>query len=150
MTREAPLAAASRRLSGTRGRGRPRKRPPELAPGPSNGDLAAAHVKAPPEAGSGHIPGTPPARPRASRGPERGAVASGASAPLAPRLLDVDGSAHYLSVSPWTIRDLYAAGRLPRVRLPLAGDRELRRLLFDRSDLDRLVEAFKELKEGVP
>jgi hypothetical protein len=39
---------------------------------------------------------------------------------------------------------MVAAGRLPRVRLPLAGDGELRRILIDRADLDRLIEASKE------
>jgi hypothetical protein len=73
----------------------------------------------------------------------RGSTVQQASA-LAPRVLDVDGSARYLSVSPWTIRDLYASGRLARVRLPLEGDRELRRLLFDVHDLDQLIEASKD------
>jgi Helix-turn-helix domain len=56
-----------------------------------------------------------------------------------PRLLDVQAAAKYLSVSVWTIRDLEAAGELRRVRLPL-GRSEVRRLLFDRRDLDRLVD----------
>jgi hypothetical protein len=59
---------------------------------------------------------------------------------IVPRLLDVQSAADYLSVSVWTIRDLEAAGELPRVRLPLGGRSELRRLLFDRRDLDRLVD----------
>ena len=66
-----------------------------------------------------------------------------ALSPLTPRLLDVRGAAAYLGVSTWTIRDLDAAGRLPRVRLTLAG-RECRRLLFDVRDLDRLIEVSKE------
>lgn len=90
-----------------------------------------------------------PGRPRAaspSLSPQaetREAKAPSASV-IAPRLLDVDAAAAYLSVSSWTIRDLEAAGRLVRVRLPLAGDRECRRLLFDRTDLDRLVERAKD------
>lgn len=63
---------------------------------------------------------------------------------LTPRLLDVVGAAAYLGVSQWTIRDLDAAGHLPRVRLPLPGGKELRRLLFDRTDLDRLIERSKD------
>ena len=59
------------------------------------------------------------------------------------RLLDVEDAAAYLGISSWTLRDLHAAGRLPRVRLPLAGDRECRRLLFDVRDLDQLVELSK-------
>jgi len=64
--------------------------------------------------------------------------------PVTPRFLDVSGAAAYLAVSEWTIRDLDAAGHLPRVRLPLPGGKELRRLLFDRTDLDRLVERSKD------
>ena len=60
------------------------------------------------------------------------------------RLLDVAGAARYLSVSVWCVKDLLRAGRLPRVRLPLAGDRGVRRLLVDRADLDRLIESSKE------
>jgi hypothetical protein len=40
--------------------------------------------------------------------------------------------------------DLVAAGRLPRVRLPLDGDRACRRLLVDVRDLDHLIDASKE------
>lgn len=61
-----------------------------------------------------------------------------------PRLLDIVGAAHYLSVSEWTIRDLVGNGTLPRVRVPLPNNGELRRVLLDRSDLDRLVEVWKE------
>jgi len=62
----------------------------------------------------------------------------------APRLLDVDAAAAYLGVSSWTIRDLDAAGVLPRVRVPLPNGGELRRLLFDRADLDRLIDLWKD------
>lgn len=64
--------------------------------------------------------------------------------PIAPRLLDLDAAATYLGVSPWTVRDLEAAGVLKRVRVPLPGGRELRKLLFDKADLDRLIEAWKD------
>ena len=93
----------------------------------------------------GHVPGTSPAQ-----GPENSevngrALACLAVAPVPPRLLDLDGTAVYLGVSPWTVRDLEATGVLRRVRVPLRNGGELRKLLFDRSDLDRLVEAWKEL-----
>jgi excisionase family DNA binding protein len=61
-----------------------------------------------------------------------------------PRLLDVDAAAAYLGVSSWTVRDLDAAGVLPRVRVPLPNGGELRRLLFDRADLDRLIDVWKD------
>jgi excisionase family DNA binding protein len=63
---------------------------------------------------------------------------------LIPRLLDLEAAAAYLGVSPSTIRDLEAAGVLPRVRVPLPGGRELRKLLFDKADLDQLIDAWKE------
>ena len=63
---------------------------------------------------------------------------------ISPRLLSLDTAAAYLSMSPWTIRDLEAQGVLPRVRVPLPGGRELRKLLFDKADLDRLVGVWKD------
>jgi hypothetical protein len=60
------------------------------------------------------------------------------------RLLDLRQAAGYLGVSVWTVRDLEAAGVLPRVLIPLGnGYSTLRKLLFDRADLDRLIEAWK-------
>ena len=67
-----------------------------------------------------------------------------ASALLAPRLLDLAATATYLGVSPWTVRDLDAAGVLARVRVPLPKGGELRKVLFDRADLDRLIAAWKD------
>ena len=64
--------------------------------------------------------------------------------PVTARLLDLSRAAFYLGVSPWTVRDLEAAGVLPRVRVPLPGRGELRRVLFDKEDLDRLIAAWKE------
>jgi len=58
-------------------------------------------------------------------------------------LLDLGSTAAYLGVSPWTVRDLEAAGTLKRVRVPTRGGGDLRKLLFDREELDRLVEAWK-------
>ncbi len=63
--------------------------------------------------------------------------------PLDPRLLDIVQAARYLGVSPWTIRSLEWSGVLPRVPIPLADGRDLRKLLFDRTDLDRLIESWK-------
>jgi len=58
--------------------------------------------------------------------------------------LDLPSTASYLGLSAWTIRDLEAAGVFPRVRVPLPRGGELRKLLFDREDLDRLVTSWKE------
>ena len=64
--------------------------------------------------------------------------------PISPRLLDLPTAAGYLGVSSWTVRDLEAAGVLPRVRVPLPGGGELRKLLFDKNDLDRLIDRSKD------
>jgi hypothetical protein len=58
--------------------------------------------------------------------------------------LDLPAAAAYLGVSQWTIRDLEAAGTLPRMRVPVGLHGELRKLLFDREDLDRQIEAWKD------
>jgi hypothetical protein len=60
-----------------------------------------------------------------------------------PRLLDLDAAGAYLAVSPWTVRDLIAAGILARVRIPLPNGGELRKVLLDREDLDQLVARWK-------
>jgi hypothetical protein len=91
------------------------------------------------------------ARLRRPAGRPRKAVAA-VPTPLVPtplveqvrRLLDLNTAAAYLGLSPWTLRDLEARGVLPRVRVPLPNGGELRKLLFDRADLDRLIERWKD------
>lgn len=86
-----------------------------------------------------------PGRPRKTLTPARLAATAVAAAGLPPRLLDVQASARYLGgVSDWTVRDLDAAGILSRVRIPLPNGGELRRVLYDRADLDVLIERWKE------
>ena len=63
---------------------------------------------------------------------------------VAPRLLDLHVSASYLGLSEWTVRELEQQGILKRVRIPLPNAGELRKLLFDREDLDRLIASWKE------
>ncbi len=60
-----------------------------------------------------------------------------------PRLLSLADAALYLALSVWTVRDLEAKGILPRIRIPLPNNGEIRKLLFDREDLDRFIEAWK-------
>ena len=55
------------------------------------------------------------------------------------RLLGFDAAAGYLNVTGQTIRRLMARGVLHPVHIPT-----LRRVLFDREDLDSLIEAGKE------
>jgi hypothetical protein len=68
-------------------------------------------------------------------------------APVSPRLLDLHTAAAYLGVSEWTVRDLEAAGTVPRVRVPLPNSGELRKLLFDRVDLDRMIDSWKDVRK---
>jgi hypothetical protein len=60
------------------------------------------------------------------------------------RLLNLGAAASYLGVSPWTVRELEWKGVLARIRVPLPNGGELRKLLFDKADLDRLIDAWKE------
>lgn len=76
--------------------------------------------------------------------PGRPRKATEAASPIPSRLLDLAATAVYLNVSGWTVRDLEAAGVLRRVRIPLPRGGELRRLLFDRQDLDELIAAWKD------
>jgi excisionase family DNA binding protein len=118
MNQELPLAAAQRRLGRP---GRPRKQPPE----------------------GGHDAGITSSRSRMNGGPKSRTLASHASAPLPPRLLDLSAAAAYLNLSTWTLRDLVGNRTLRRVRVPLPNGGELRRVLFDREDLDELIQRWK-------
>ena len=97
-----------------------------------------------PSPDEGHNAGTAGQQRRVSRGDNGGALATPTVVPLPARLLDLHAAAIYLTVSEWTLRDLEAAGTIARVRIPLPNDGELRKLLFDRVELDRLIEAWKE------
>jgi hypothetical protein len=73
-----------------------------------------------------------------------GTLASGAKAPvMRSRLVGVDDAATFLGVSSWSVRRLVDNGHLRRVRLPL-GKSDCRRLLFDRIDLECLVDVSKD------
>ena len=92
-----------------------------------------------------------PGRPRkvhAGRAPDTSPTMSPAESAspsklITPRLLNLRAAANYLGVSPWTIRDLEARGVLKRVTVPLPGGAELRKLLFDKLELDRLIDVWK-------
>jgi hypothetical protein len=84
-----------------------------------------------------------PTRQGASVGQVKSVLSEHDSVPRMGRLLDLAEAAAYLGVSPWTVRDLEAAGTINRVRVPLPAGRELRKLLFDKFDLDQLIEAWK-------
>jgi hypothetical protein len=97
-------------------------------PGPSR------MVKSVPSSGTSHTK---------SRVAGTSATSALEGAPIAPRLLSLKAAAAYLGVSPWTVRDLEARRILKRVSVPLSAGAELRKLLFDKVDLDRLIEAWK-------
>ncbi len=80
-----------------------------------------------------------------NKGSQENAQARQANVPIAPRLLDLQGAAAYLSVSVWTVRDMMDSGRLQRVRLPLDDHKELRKILLDRLDLDQLIDLWKDV-----
>jgi Helix-turn-helix domain len=122
-----PLAAASVRL-----RGRPGRPPRE--------DAARARPAGAPPRRAGAAPGAGPA-------PSWSTPGRVSLAPLHPRVLDLHGAAAYLGLRERKLRELARSGILPRVRIPLPHDGEVRKLLFDRVDLDRLIEAWKERRE---
>ncbi len=90
---------------------------------------------------AGTLPGTSPADASWARSPGC-ALDLNTTSPLV-RLLDLRTAAAYLGVSPWTVRDLEANGTLSRVRIPAKG-KNVRKLLFDRQDLDKVIEAWKQ------
>ena len=77
-------------------------------------------------------------------GPKPSALARGAVTPIHPRLLSEKNSATYLDISVDSLRVMVDAGRLRRVQLPGEDGKELRRRLFDRNDLDKLVDQCKD------
>lgn len=68
------------------------------------------------------------------------------------RLLGVAAAASYLGISVGVVRSLFASGQLVPVRLPScrrAGEVS-RRVVFDRIDLDGLIERWKSESTSVP
>jgi excisionase family DNA binding protein len=64
-------------------------------------------------------------------------MAASSQATITPRLLNIKEAAKYLSCAVWQLRHLEWAGELPSVR------NLGKRILFDRADLDRLVDQRK-------
>jgi hypothetical protein len=97
---------------------------------------------------SGHSLGTGGTETQASSGIQRGATVTQTNAPVGPvlpRLLDLHSASLYLGISEYTVRELESQGIIARVRIPLPNHGELRKLLFDKQDLDRLVEHWKDI-----
>jgi hypothetical protein len=120
--------------------GRPRTRelePSSTAPEPASISAAAATT--------GTRRAQAAAGDRVSSGAgERRRVTSASGHALEPKLLSLASTARYLDLAPWTVRELEWAGVLLRVRVPLPGGRQLRKILFDRDDLDRLIRTWKD------
>lgn len=114
----------------------------------TSGPLNPPRRGRPRKAESGHSLGTVGPQVVTKSGGNGGTLACQAIAPVPPRLLDLEATAAYLGMSGWTIRDLEAAGILRRVRVPLPNHGELRKLLFDKQDLDRLIDAWKDGERG--
>ena len=89
----------------------------------------------------GHIAGTVTLKQQARGGDPYRTQVIQTHVPLCPRLLDLHAAAAYLGLSPWKVRELETSRVLARVRIPLAGHGEVRKLLFDKHDLDRLIES---------
>jgi len=107
------------------------------------------HPGRPRKADPGHIVGTSAAQRTGNTGPNGSALAQQAIAPIGPRrpwprVLDLQESADYLSVSVRVVWGWWHAGILQRVRPPDLNGGELRKVLFDREDLDRLIERWKD------
>ena len=88
------------------------------------------------------------------RAPSPSLTSARSSAGTEPRLLSLQAGARYLGVSFWTLRDWVLAGYIASVQLPPLRPREgerarttLRRVLVDREDLDRFIEARKRISE---
>jgi hypothetical protein len=94
----------------------------------------------------GHNMGTVAHETQSRSGNRDSTVVQQTVAPVTPRLLDLHTAAAYSGVSEWTVRDLEAAGTVPRIRIPLPNAGELRKLLFDRRDLDCLVDSWKDTR----
>lgn len=68
-----------------------------------------------------------------------------------PRLLDLHQASLYTGIAYWSLRRLAASGLIAVVKLPAPGatdGRAMRRILFDRSDLDALIDQSKERLTG--
>jgi excisionase family DNA binding protein len=78
----------------------------------------------------------PPALAVAYTSPEEANTSAPAS--VSPRLLGVKDAAHYLGLSPFTIRNMVKDRRLLAVAIP-----GLARVLLDVHDLDALIESWK-------
>jgi hypothetical protein len=145
---DGPLSAASRRL---RAQAKKPYRPVEEAPqdpgylGPGAGHVHASSRGRLAQSAKPPVTTPPPARPQEPDVPV-----------VRPRLLSLEDTARYLSLSRWSVLDLEACGTLTRVELRLPDVRDgrrrprVRKILYDREDVDRLIEASKRPRPREP
>lgn len=140
-----PLAAASIRLRGKPGRPRKNRIETSLAVTNKTAANGAAASK------TGTLRAQSPPSDQVNSGSEGRQLAISASTlpPFASRLLGLSATASYLGLASWTVRELEWRGVLRRVRVPLPNGGELRKLLFDRVDLDGLIERWKDLPSAL-
>src|SRR5262245_14266207 len=63
---------------------------------------------------------------------------------FAPRLLNIVAAGHYLGISPWSVRELIWAGKLPITKIPrIDGSGAMNRVLIDRIDLDHYIDTLQ-------
>lgn len=93
---------------------------------------------------NGHTPGTQAVQVVEQKGQEGRTLAWQACAPALPRLLNIDATAQYLDVSTWTIWTFLDNETRKPVRIPRENGKNVRKLVFDRLDLDALVTKWKE------
>src|SRR6266700_6629207 len=120
MPNELPLAAASVRLR--RKPGRPRK--------PQSASVAGVPHPGTPRRNSSNSGAEACQASGLPSEPASASTSESAVPGMCPRLLALRATAAYLGVSSWTVGDLEAAGTLRRVRVPVAGGGDLRKLLF--------------------
>jgi hypothetical protein len=116
---------------------------PRKAPGRPKRLVSMTPLTAVMEAEAGDNRGTTATNDRINSSVNGRAQVQQTNAPT-PRLVDLAGAAGYLSVSTWTIREWAAKGWLSRVRFLMPDGHEVRKLLFDKRDLDALIERSKE------
>jgi hypothetical protein len=132
---ELPLLNASRRLR------KPAGRPKTVRPAPIERVEQTG-----PQASQAKGPKRTPQSDKGDKGlraPAR-TVAVTVAPKTGPRLLSLEDTADYLAVSVWTIRAWWSDGMLHAVKPILPNGRPFRRLLFDRVELDALIEQSKE------
>ena len=61
-----------------------------------------------------------------------------------PQLIDTKTAAALLGISVWTVRRLIDSGALPTVKIPATQGRDVRRILIDRTDIERVVQTWKQ------